>query len=92
MLIFHFDCDKLFLYEYGEKDWYSNMLKLNDEEIIEIAGQYKVTIDYDTQDENELVIRVLSFGRFVKAEKPQDFVELIKEQLIKQYTLEKAEE
>ena len=53
---------------------------------------YKVTIDYDTQDENELAIRVLSFGPFVKAEKPQDFVKLIKERLIKQYTLEKAEE
>lgn len=53
---------------------------------------YKVTIDYDTQDENELVIRVLSFGPFVKAEEPQAFVKLIKERLIKQYTLEKAEE
>lgn len=51
--------------------------KLDDE-------RYRVTVTYDTDDEAELVIRLLSFGPMVKVTSPQHFVELIKERLIEQ--------
>lgn len=47
-------------------------------------NKYRVTILYDQDDETELVIRVLSFGPFVKAIEPERFVNLIRERLIKQ--------
>ena len=51
--------------------------KLDDE-------RYRVTVTYDTDDEAELVIRLLAFGPMVKVTSPQHFVELIKERLIEQ--------
>ena len=51
--------------------------KLDDE-------RYRVTVTYDTDDEAELVIRLLTFGPMVKVTSPQHFVELIKERLIEQ--------
>lgn len=46
--------------------------------------RYRLTLKYDRDDETELVIRVLSFGPFVKAEAPESFVELIKDRLRRQ--------
>lgn len=48
---------------------------------------YTLKINYDVNDETEIVIRVLSFGPFVKVLEPQSFVELIKERLLKQKKL-----
>jgi len=48
---------------------------------------YILKINYDANDETELVIRVLSFGPFVKVIEPESFVDLIKERLIKQKKL-----
>ena len=39
-------------------------------------------------DETEIVIRVLSFGPYVKALEPESFVNLIKERLISQKSCE----
>ena len=51
--------------------------KLNDKE-------YKLTLTYDSDDETEMVIRILSFGPLVEVLEPLDFRELIKNKLIKQ--------
>ncbi len=45
---------------------------------------YQLTVNYDRDDETELVIRVLSFGPMVKVEAPEHFVDLIKERLMRQ--------
>ena len=50
--------------------------------------KYKITIDYDKDDETELVIRVLSFGPMIKVIKPQHFINLIRNRLIKQKSWE----
>ena len=42
---------------------------------------YRVTINYRQDDETELVIRVLSFGSFIKVTEPERFVGLIKKRL-----------
>ena len=46
--------------------------------------RYKVTIQYDTDDETEMVIRILSFGPMIKVIEPESFVNLIKERLLNQ--------
>ena len=51
-------------------------------------GRYLVKIVYDKEDETELVIRVLSFGPMIKVIAPQNFVNLIKDRLIKQKSCE----
>lgn len=45
---------------------------------------YKVIIKYDSDDEPEMVIRVLAFGPLVEVVEPLDFRELIKNKLKKQ--------
>ncbi len=45
---------------------------------------YRLTVNYDRDDETELVIRVLSFGPMVRVEAPEHFVNLMKERLIRQ--------
>lgn len=45
---------------------------------------YRVTIRYYRNDETEILIRLLSFGPFVRVTAPEDFVKLIKERLINQ--------
>lgn len=45
---------------------------------------YSVRIQYYENDETEIVIRVLSFGPYVKVSEPQSFVNLIKGRLISQ--------
>lgn len=47
-------------------------------------GNYRVTVYYDKEDENEIVIRVLSFGPMVKVTAPNHFIELIKQRLLAQ--------
>jgi len=43
--------------------------------------RYRVTIRYQPDDETEMVIRVLSFGPFIRVTEPESFVELIKSRL-----------
>lgn len=49
---------------------------------------YRITINYQRNDETELVIRVLSFGPFIKVTEPESFVELIKKRLEMQKSCE----
>ena len=48
---------------------------------------YRLTINYDANDETELVIRVLSFGPTVKVLEPAPFQTLVKERIQKQIAL-----
>lgn len=45
------------------------------------GSRYRITVYYDKRDETELVIRILSFGPFVRIRQPQSLVDLIKERL-----------
>lgn len=45
---------------------------------------YRITVWYDPLDETELVIRILSFGPFIKVTEPESMVALIKERLLRQ--------
>lgn len=47
---------------------------------------YRIKLYYDKNDETEMVIRILSFGAFIKVIEPLSFVNLIKERLRKQKT------
>ena len=46
--------------------------------------KYLLRINYDSLDESEMVIRILSFGPMVKVIGPDGFIELVKEKLKKQ--------
>lgn len=46
--------------------------------------KYKVTIFYDKNDETEIVIRILPFGPMIKVTAPENFIELIKDRLLRQ--------
>jgi len=48
------------------------------------GGVYRITLWYDGSDETEMIIRVLSFGPFVRAVQPQSFVDSIKQRLTAQ--------
>ena len=50
---------------------------------------YRLTLNYDSFDEIELVVRVLSFGPMVKVIEPQSFVKLIQERIESQINLMK---
>ncbi len=54
------------------------------------GDHYLLKIKYYENDETEIVIRVLSFGPFVKAVSPQKFEDLIKERLAEQLRLSKS--
>lgn len=43
--------------------------------------RYRITIKYQQSDETELLIRVLSFGPFIKVTEPENFVKRIKKRL-----------
>ncbi|MBR4727491.1 MAG: WYL domain-containing protein [Clostridia bacterium] len=45
---------------------------------------YRVTLNYNREDETELVIRILSFGPKIRVVAPESFIQLIKERLIRQ--------
>ncbi len=44
-------------------------------------NHYVVNLTYDPNDETELLIRILSFGPFIKVTEPESFVNIIKERL-----------
>ena len=48
---------------------------------------YQLTLNYDSFDETELVVRVLSFGPMVKVIEPESFRELIRERIARQMEL-----
>ena len=50
--------------------------------------RYLLRLKYYESDEKELVLRIFSFGPFVRAEAPRDFVDLIKQRLILQKSCE----
>lgn len=50
--------------------------------------KYKVTINYDSSDESEMVIRVLSFGPLVEVVEPSSFRQLVVNKLKKQLSCE----
>ena len=50
-------------------------------------NKYRIKIYYDSSDRTEMVIRILSFGPFVKVIEPESFIDLIKERLKKQKNL-----
>lgn len=45
---------------------------------------YEMNLTYNKDDETEVLIRVLSFGPFVKVKSPDRFIDLIKERLMRQ--------
>ncbi len=49
--------------------------------------RYRVRIHYSREDETELVIRVLSFGPFLRVTEPARFIGLIRERLKRQREL-----
>ncbi len=49
---------------------------------------YWVKVKYNKEDEAELVIRVLSFGPFLRVVEPENFVELLRKKLMQQYVLD----
>lgn len=51
-------------------------------------GKYRITVNYDKDDETEMVIRILSFGPMIKVTAPQHFINLIRERLISQKSCE----
>ena len=53
--------------------------------------RYRIKIFYDSSDETELVIRVLSFGPFVEVTEPKDFRNLIIERLKRQKNIQNKE-
>jgi hypothetical protein len=57
-------------------------LKLDEE-------RYRIKLRYDTDDETEILIRVLSFGPVLEVEKPDEFKNLVKERIRKQMGFEK---
>ena len=54
-------------------------------------GRYILRLKYYENDETEIVIRVLSFGPYVKVLEPEGFVNLIKERLISQKAVNSSE-
>lgn len=53
-----------------------------EKEVIRLGkGKYILRVNYSVNDETELLIRVLSFGPFLKVTEPDDFIRLIKERL-----------
>lgn len=50
--------------------------------------QYRITLRYDRDDENELLIRVLSFGPMLRVISPDSFITQIKYRLQKQKSCE----
>lgn len=46
--------------------------------------EYQVTLRYERDDETELLIRILSFGPMIKVISPDNFIDLVRERLMKQ--------
>ena len=52
-------------------------------------NRYHIMVDYDKDDETEMVIRILYFGPMIKVVQPEHFINLIKERLRKQKSWER---
>lgn len=52
---------------------------------------YEMTLTYYTDDETEVLIRVLSFGPMVKVKSPDRFIALVRERLLRQMSLDNKE-
>lgn len=52
------------------------------------GDRYLITIDYDKEDETEIVIRILSFGPMIKVTAPMHFIDLMKQRLMDQKSCE----
>lgn len=52
-------------------------------------NRYHIMVDYDKDDETEMVIRILSFGPMIKVVQSEHFINLIKERLRKQKSWER---
>lgn len=52
------------------------------------GNRYRITVNYDKEDETEMVIRILSFGPMVKVVAPDYFINLIKKRLLRQKSCE----
>lgn len=50
-------------------------------------NRYRVTLKYDSNDETEMVIRILAFGSAVKVTEPESFIALLRERIGKQKQL-----
>ena len=48
---------------------------------------YSIKLKYYSSDEDEILIRILEFGPFIKVESPEEFVEKIRKRLRKQQKL-----
>ncbi len=56
-----------------------------EKQVIKLGGdRFLLRVRYSVDDETELLIRVLSFGPFLKVTEPDDFVRQIKERLARQ--------
>jgi hypothetical protein len=55
----------------------------------EITNTYICKIFYDSSDETEVLVRVLSFGHFIKVLEPEHFLNQIKERIEKQVMYKK---
>lgn len=53
-------------------------------------NKYRIKIEYNSDDRKEMLIRILSFGPFVKVIEPDDFVREIKEKLLKQKNIQNS--
>jgi hypothetical protein len=53
-------------------------------------GMYEVDLTYDTGDETEILIRILSFGPMIKVISPDRFIGLIRERLTMQKQISRA--
>ncbi|MGN0502047.1 MAG: WYL domain-containing protein [Ruminococcus sp.] len=51
-------------------------------------NHYRVTLEYDRDDETEILIRILSFGPMVKVVSPQSFINKLKNRINKQISCE----
>lgn len=49
---------------------------------------YRITLEYDRDDETEILIRILSFGPMVKVVSPQSFINKLKNRINKQISCE----
>ncbi len=51
-------------------------------------NRYQMNLKYNSDDETELLIRILSFGPVIKVLEPESFIDLIKERIEKQKKLQ----
>ncbi|MEE1219004.1 MAG: WYL domain-containing protein [Ruminococcus sp.] len=50
--------------------------------------EYRITIEYDMEDETEILIRILSFGPLIRVVSPKSFIEKLKSRINKQISCE----